>query len=116
VDGAGTYTVTVTNPVNNCVSTATFTVTGDTIPPDVTTTPLGVITCTTTTVQVQASSSDPNVTFAWFGSGLISGTNTATPTVDGANGYLVVATNPVNQCQTMDTVYVTEDVTPPNVN
>src|SRR5210317_2420745 len=67
--------------------------------------------------RLAVSSSTAGATFAWTTSGtgnIVSGSNTASPTVDAPGTYTLTVTGP-NGCTDTDTVVITEDVTLPNV-
>ncbi|MEJ6583973.1 MAG: PKD domain-containing protein [Crocinitomicaceae bacterium] len=112
----GTYTLTVTNPTNGCTSTATVNVTQNITPPNANAGTPQLLTCTTTSVVLNGSSSTGGVTFSWAGPGIVSGGTTATPTVNLLGTYTLTVTNPVNGCTATSTVNVTQNITPPNVN
>jgi gliding motility-associated-like protein len=118
VNAAGTYTLTVTNPVNGCTSTDATVVTLNNTPPNVNAGPDKVLTCTVTQVTLEGSSTTPGVTYQWttVGGNIVSGGNTATPTVNAAGTYTLTVTNPVNGCTSTDATVVTLNNTPPNVN
>jgi hypothetical protein len=111
----GSYTVTVTNPVNGCISTASTTVEENrAVPSNVTATIAspGVLTCTTTTVTLNGSSSTLGVTYAWAGPyGFAGSTQNITTTVPGI--YILTVTNPVNGCTASAQVTVTQQIERP---
>ncbi len=104
---AGTYTVVVVNPVNECFTSATAVVTGDFTAPNVSATG-GHITCgrTSNTVIITASSATPAVSYSWNGPSNFSA-NTASDTVAVAGNYVVTVLNPVNGCSASATAVVT---------
>ncbi len=116
VNAAGTYTVTVTNPANGCTATATVNVTLNNTPPNANAGTPQTLTCSTTSVTLNGSSSTTGATFSWSGPGIVSGGNSATPTVNAAGTYTVTVTNPANGCTATATVNVTLNNTPPNAN
>ena len=116
VNVAGTYTLTVTNPTNGCTATSNTTVTNDVGIPNANAGTPQVLTCTTTSVVLNGSSSTAGVTFAWAGPGIVSGGATATPTVNAPGTYTLTVTNPANGCTATATVSVTQNITPPNAN
>ncbi|WP_284652251.1 T9SS type A sorting domain-containing protein [Flavobacterium terrisoli] len=119
VNAAGTYTLTVTNPANGCTATDVALVTLNNTPPNVNAGADKVLTCTTTSIALSGSSSTPGATFAWVasnGGNIVSGANTATPTVNAAGTYTLTVTNPANGCTATDVALVTLNGTPPNVN
>jgi gliding motility-associated-like protein len=116
VNGAGLYTITVTNPVNGCTATDQANVTLNNTPPNANAGPDQILNCTIPTVNMAGSSTTAGVSFAWSGPGIISGGTTATPTVNTAGLYIITVTNPVNGCTATDQANVTMNGTPPNSN
>nr|MBP8157508.1 hypothetical protein [Flavobacterium sp.] len=119
VNAAGTYTLTVTSPTGNCSATDVALVTLNNTPPNVDAGADKVLTCTTTSIALSGSSSTPGATFAWVasnGGNIVSGANTATPTVNAAGTYTLTVTNPANGCTATDLALVTLNNTPPNAN
>jgi hypothetical protein len=112
VSAAGTYTVTVTNPANGCISTATATVTGNTTPPGVVATAGNPITCANTTTTVNASSGTSGVAYAWTGPGNFTSSQ-QNPTVTTAGIYTVTVTAS-NGCASTSTTVVTQNTTQPS--
>lgn len=104
----GVYTVTVTDNASNCSSTQTIAVLNNTSAPSFTTAAGANLPCGVNngTLQLNAVSSGTNVTFNWFGTGIISGSNTASPVVNQAGTYTMVATDNDNGCSGSTTVAV----------
>lgn len=117
VDKAGTYTVEVQG-ATGCANTDTAVVTEDFTKPNVAAGPDKVLTCSITSIQLAGSSTTPNATFLWstLDGNIVSGADTATPTVNAAGTYHLVVTNPVNGCFESDDAVVTSDVTPPSLS
>jgi len=113
VNTAGIYTVTVTD-ANSCTNTATVTVTIDTIAPLLTTGASLTIYCNPTQGIITANSSTAGATYSWNGSGIVSGNNNDTATVNAAGTYTVTVTDPATGCTKTSTVTVTSNTTPPN--
>ncbi|MFN4254690.1 MAG: hypothetical protein ACK4Q5_06770, partial [Saprospiraceae bacterium] len=99
----GNYTVTVTNPVNNCTSTATAVVSQNITPPNSTASG-GVISCVTPNITLNGGSTTPGATFSWAGPNGFSSTledpiastaGTYTLTVQGTNGCTSTATTSI---------------------
>jgi hypothetical protein len=87
----GIYTLTVENPVTGCQASDQVVVNLNTTPP--TTTATGnEITCQSPSVNVSATSSDPNSTYVWEGPGGQTGSTTPTISVDVAGLYVVTVT------------------------
>ena len=73
----------------------------------------GIILCGTSTVMLSGSSTTSGVTFAWIasnGGNIVSGADTATPTVNTAGTYTLTVTNPANGCTATDDVMVTVQI------
>lgn len=116
---AGTYTVTysVTKNGVTCTATDTAKVTAYTSTPNVDAGTNKTVTCITTSVQLNGSSSTPGATFSWsgpVGATFSPNNNSATPTVSLPGTYTLTVTGP-NGCKATDGVQVTENKTPPNV-
>ena len=115
VSAPGLYTLTATNPANGCTASDTVNVGQDIATPNVNAGPDKELTCTVTSVTLNGSSSTPGATFSWSGPGGFSSTS-ATPSVSAPGLYTLTATNPANGCTASDTVNVTQNITPPNVD
>jgi hypothetical protein len=116
IDQPGTYTLTVTNPVNGCTATDVALVTQNVTPPNVNAGVDSTLTCLVEEIVVGGSSTTAGVTYSWVaqnGGNIVSGADTATPTVDAAGRYILTVTNPVNGCVAADTVDIAQDIEPP---
>lgn len=109
----GGYSVTVTNPVNGCTSTATANVTQNLTPPTVQAVS-ATVTCNNPNPLVSATSQTPGATFSWSGPNGFSA-NIPNPPVSEEGTYIVTATNPVNGCTGTKSIYVFENIMPPFV-
>ncbi|NMC37924.1 MAG: DUF11 domain-containing protein, partial [Bacteroidales bacterium] len=119
VDAAGTYTLTVTDPVSGCTGTDVALVTLNNTPPNVNAGPDKQLTCLVTQVTLEGSSTTQGATFSWIASGgghIVSGGSTATPVVDAAGTYTLTVTDPANGCTATDVAVVTVSNTLPNVS
>ncbi|HUU46548.1 MAG TPA: hypothetical protein VM118_12525 [Acidobacteriota bacterium] len=86
--------------------------------PDVNAGPDKHLTCLVDLVELQGSSTTPNVTFEWDvydGGHIVSGANTWTPEVDAPGTYVLTVSSAAG-CESADTVVVTADTTPPDVD
>ena len=119
VDQAGTYTLTVTNTNNGCVSSIDVIVIQDTTPPIAMATG-GILTCAQPQIQLNGAGSSvgPNFTYQWTtaGGNIVAGATTLTPTVDQAGTYQLTVGNTTNGCTASVMVTVTVDQTPPIAN
>ncbi|MCC6462871.1 MAG: gliding motility-associated C-terminal domain-containing protein [Saprospiraceae bacterium] len=111
VNAAGTYTVTITNTVNNCTSTGTVTVQQNTTPPVASATG-GVISCTNPTIALGGNSPTAGVTYAWTGPVGFTSTQ-QNPSIDTSGVYNLVVTNPANGCSSTASATATGNTNPP---
>jgi hypothetical protein len=119
VDAVGTYSVTATHPTSGCTQTETIDVNNDNQQPTVNILPEAlVITCTQSTINLDASSSTNATSFAWstLNGNIVSGGPTNTAVISAAGTYDLVVTNGVTGCTETGQVIITENITTPNVN
>lgn len=106
-----TANITVT-PFNVCVGNPqTYTITINPLP-NAEAGNSQTINCNNTSVVLNGSSTTANATFSWSGPGIVSGGNTATPTVNVAGTYTLTVTATTG-CSATDQVLVSQDITPP---
>lgn len=113
--GYGTYSVTITNPVNGCPTT-TFIATGiNTLVITPTIAIPAVLTCSVTQISLNASPGS-GVTYSWSSSGApITGTSVASASVTSPGTYSLVLTNTVNGCNSSPvSVSVTQNTVLPS--
>jgi hypothetical protein len=110
VDEPGTYVLSVTRNDNGCTAQAAITVLQDIQSPILNMGPDQLIFCSQPMVALLVESATSALTYVWtsLDGNLISGVNTATPTVDAAGLYTVNATNPLNGCTATSSVGVEE--------
>ncbi len=113
VDTAGVYVLVVTNPQNGCTSSASATVTGDTISPDVSAVG-GALSCAVPEIVLDGGSTTAGVSYAWSGPGGFESTE-ADPVVGEAGTYVLVVTG-LNGCTSSASVEVTGDFTVPDAS
>ncbi|MFA6402582.1 MAG: PKD domain-containing protein [Salinivirgaceae bacterium] len=121
VDGIGSFQLTVTSTVNGCTNSGTVFVNSDYTSPAISVTDpaSNLLTCDVTTVQLAATTVVPGVTYSWSTlilGATISTTTSATPFVDRAGLYTVVATHPISGCPQTETVLVNENKLAPTIN
>jgi len=119
VDAAGTYTLTVTNQTNGCFATSSVVVTEDFVTPTAIIQPPSALDCNTTVVLLDGSaSSGTALTYLWttVNGNIVSGADTATPSVDAAGIYTLTVTNNQNGCTDSDMVSVVQDANVPNAD
>ncbi len=113
VTTAGTYVLTVKNPVNGCMASASAIVTSNTTPPGATATG-GVKTCANPNITLHANSNTNGVTYSWAGPGNFT-SMLSSPVVSLSGTYFVTITNPANGCTSTALTSVTQNTTPPQV-
>jgi hypothetical protein len=99
VSSAGTYTLTVTNPVNGCMSTDTAIVVQDITLPGATASG-GTITCANASVTLGGSSSTSGVTYSWSGPNSFTST-LQNPSVRTTGKYILTVTSVVVEIDTL---------------
>jgi hypothetical protein len=115
----GRYDVTVTDPTNGCSNTSFVTVLVQKQSPDATATVNNILTCSTTEVNLNGGSVTPNVTYVWTSptGGIVAGTQGDRIARANAPGtYTVRVTNPANQCDSIATVTVVQDIEKPLIS
>ncbi len=119
VDAAGTYTLTATNTLSGCTSTAAVVISQDADLPVVDAGSNPILGCETTAVTLSASGSEgAGFTYLWTTTdgNIVSGDATLMPTVDAAGTYVLTITNMVSGCTASDMVMVTQDASIPDVS
>ena len=113
---AGTYTVTVTDPANGCVTVLPGTVTKNvSVPVGLSASASDIISCFSPTINLQGVSTTPGATFSWSGPGGFTA-STAVAETDLPGSYNLIVANPVNGCTASTGTIVTADTaTPANV-
>ena len=109
--GAGIYTLTATDTLNNCSANASFEVTRVT-PPTANAGMDGVLNCANESLVLDASGSvGTNLIFEWAttGGNFIGANNISMPSIDGAGTYTLTVTDTLTGCTATDEVVVTED-------
>lgn len=109
------YTLTVTNPANGCVASATTQVVPSAGFPIVNTSVTNTLSCASLTAQVIATTTSTPVSYNWSGPGIVSGATTASATVNAGGQYTVVVTNTLSSCSSTVTVSVNQNTISPSV-
>ncbi len=112
VSEPGSYTVVVTNEDNNCSSSCSAEVTQDIALPSCSATG-GQLTCTTTAIQLTATTNVAGAIFNWTGPNGFTSTE-QNPTVSEPGSYSIQITDPNNGCSSSCTAEVTQDITEPS--
>lgn len=110
VNQPGTYTISVTDTSNGCTSIDTVQVyTSNSLL--VTAGSAQVLTCKDTVAVVSASANSSTTTMQWSGSGIISGVNTFSATVNSSGTYSITVTDTLTGCTSFAIVSVTTNTT-----
>ena len=110
VTTVNTYTVTVTDATNGCTASDQVVVTLNNNPPNANAGPDKIISCISNGIILNGSSSTINANFNWSGTGIVNGSNTATPLVNMIGTYTVIVTDPLNGCTATDNADVANPV------
>jgi|GEM_PF-374829 len=117
VTGVGPYVLTILNTNNGCTATDVVVVLQDQNAPVSVAGADQTITCSTTQVSLDgSSSSSPSgmLGYTWTGPGVTAGNqNNAVITVSQSGNYSLTIVNPVSGCQAVDNVLVNLDTEPP---
>ncbi|MEM8583945.1 MAG: gliding motility-associated C-terminal domain-containing protein [Bacteroidota bacterium] len=117
IGSAGTFTLTVTNTTNGCTAEAQVTVVGDVDGPTIDITTPAELSCNTTEIDLDATNSQAGtgISYQWTTAdgNIVSGANTAQPTIDESGTYQLVMTNADNGCTSQETVIVMADTLSP---
>ena len=113
VSAAGTYILTVKNPINGCTATATGTVSQNIIPPHASAIG-GVKTCAMPNVTLMGGSTTPGVTYSWTGPNNFS-SNVQNPSVSVVGSYTLKVTSLSNGCTATAITTVSQNTAPPSV-
>ena len=119
VDQPGTYTLLVTDLNNGCTNSNSVVVDLSKTPPTLDVAPAGPLTCTTTSLDLSATTTGSNLQYAWTagnGGNLVSGSNTASPKVDRPGAYTLTVTDLQNGCTATDEVIVLSNTLAPEAH
>ncbi|WKL43289.1 T9SS type A sorting domain-containing protein [Flavobacterium sp. ZE23DGlu08] len=108
-----TYTVTKTHTASGCSDSDEVTVTVNIALPNAVAGDDVLILCGETTVLLSGTSTTQNAIYSWVasnGGNIVSGADTATPTVNAAGTYTLTVTDPINGCTASDLVLVTNQI------
>ncbi|MBK9335189.1 MAG: HYR domain-containing protein [Lewinellaceae bacterium] len=113
VHAPGTYSLSVTNSVNGCISVDTTTVTRNEAAPDVAIATPEPLTCDQSQIQLSASASvGPEFLYLWsfsgMGPGILSGGTTLMPVVGSPGDYTLLVTNTATGCTSTATTTVVQ--------
>jgi gliding motility-associated-like protein len=119
VNQPGLYAIVVTNTVNGCTSEDFVEVTQNLSTPDAIISAPGAINCYEPEIDLDAGpSTGDNLAFQWttINGNILSGANTANPTVNAPGVYTVTVTDTESGCTDVASVTVLSNITPPIAN
>jgi hypothetical protein len=114
VDAPGIYTLTVQNTGNGCSASVPVTVLENILVPPVQIQPSQLLTCEVAQITLQGITS-PQASLVWTSSNgqIVSGVNTANPTVSSPGLYQLNITSPVNGCTNSAQITVQQEMNVP---
>ncbi len=119
VNAAGTYNLLVTNTTASCTANSNTTVTIINNGPIANAGNTATITCSSpqVTLNGSASSTGSTISYLWttVNGNIVSGANSATPTVNKDGVYNLLVTNTANNCTANSNVNISKDVSPPTI-
>jgi gliding motility-associated-like protein len=118
INAPGIYVVTVTNADNGCTAAQSVEVVQDTLSPDILINVPQILTCSQPQVSLTGSASPAApVSFTWTSTNglILSGGNTAAPTIGAPGTYTLTATLLRNGCTAQASTVVGQNTTPPLV-
>jgi PKD repeat protein len=117
---AGTYTLVVTNTTDGCSTSISVDVDADQLAPVAQAIANDVITCTTTTVNVDGAGSSEGADFSYqwttADGNIVSGGTELLAQVDAAGTYTLIVTNNTNGCAVETVVTVGDDLEAPAIS
>lgn len=119
IDAPGTYTLTVTNVLNDCFETTTVTVGGNTIPPEaVIATPVE-LDCNTmnTILDGTGSATGPSITYQWttIDGIFINGETSSSPEINGPGEYTLTVMDSSTGCEAVISTTVIANTEEPDI-
>lgn len=120
IDREGTFVMEATKLSNGCVSMDEAVVGVDTMMPFAEAGPPQLITCLDDFARLEGENSSDGSEFSYEwtagpGGNIRTGVNSANPIVNRAATYFLTITNTVNGCTAVDSVQVTENTSPPDI-
>jgi hypothetical protein len=112
VNGAGGYTLTITNGANGCTASSVTSVSSNVALPNASATG-GQLTCTASTVTLGGNSTTPGVSYGWTGPNGYN-SNLQNPTATAQGTYQLTVTNPASGCSATANTEVTQNTAAPN--
>ena len=117
--GAGTYVLEIINSMTGCRNTDTLIITNISAIPVIQIAPADTLNCTSLQVVLNASGSDQGKhILTWTGpiGGILNNGTTLMPTIGQPGWYILSLLDTTNQCQTIDSVLVEQNILAPSIN
>lgn len=117
VSQADTYILQVTNLATGCAATDSLVILMNDMIPTVFAGFDTTLNCTTSSIRLNATVLGNNIDYQWITSdgNIVSGGNTANPTINQPGTYTLMATNSVNGCSAQDAVIVAQSADAPTI-
>ena len=112
VSAAGNYSLSVTDPTNGCPSNTVVTVTQNGAFPNISVANPGTLTCLTTSVVLNGSSTTAGVTYSWVPQNV----NTNTAVANAAGSYTFSVFDALNGCTSYSIVNVNQIISSPTLS
>ncbi len=120
VEGAGTYTLTITDEANGCTATDEVTIEENTTPPETNIETPEMLDCNNAEITLDAtgSSGQGNLLADWTTNdgNIVNGDDTLEPNVDNEGTYTLVITDEANGCTATEQVTVQGDFEEPTID
>lgn len=118
VNAPGLYIMQVTDTLSACSGVDTVAVSADNDVVVAVANAPSPLTCVTSLVSLNADGSSPGVNYQWSTADghIVSGANTATPSVDAPGTYHLLLTNPTSGCTSTDVAILVQNTSAPEVN
>ncbi|WP_273444807.1 gliding motility-associated C-terminal domain-containing protein [Neolewinella agarilytica] len=117
VAGAGSYTLTVTNPQNGCSADSMIVVAENTLPPLADAGPDFTLTCASLQDTLRGGAPQTNAVYRWTTSGgnFLADSTSPRPVINAQGTYYLMVTDTSNACVSRDTVNISENAAAPRV-
>lgn len=118
IDAPGQYLFTTTDPTNGCTAQDSVQIFENVLIPTLNVAPAATLTCAVISISLNANASGQNLQFDWqtVNGNILSGQNTASPTVNAAGNYALLVTDLANGCSVTGNAFVAQDTLSPDIS
>jgi len=120
IDEPGMYTLQIENTENGCLDSLQVEVEENINYPTVSIEPTDILDCVNTSFNLEsnASSNGASLDYQWTtpDGNILSGVDASNPLIDAPGDYILAVTDESNDCVTMDTIKVDQDIEAPTVD